>query len=146
MQDAGYRTPPREPIYMFGGVKANGIKGFHALDPDTGDPLWSTPIADHTNKVTMAIGSGRVVAVAGEGKVYCVACDGGRALWSAEVPRMEGGNARPPLITIQGGRVLVFLQWMLNCFTLDGEKLWEREMGVSAIGTERSIVEFHDPF
>lgn len=116
-----------------------------ALDHSSGAIRWEDGLkGGGYGEVALASAHGRVVASAQSAKVFCYRYATGELVWTASTSSM--GRAS---IVIEGDKVFVAKGGEIDCFSLDGAKLWTQALkgkgiGTAAIGFPGNIVQGDD--
>jgi outer membrane protein assembly factor BamB len=116
-----------------------------ALDHATGAIRWEDGLkGGGYGEVALASAHGRVVASALSAKVFCYRYSTGEELWTATTSSM--GRAS---IVIEGDKIFVSKGGEVDCFSLEGAKLWTQALegkgvGTAAIGFPGNIVQGDD--
>jgi outer membrane protein assembly factor BamB len=116
-----------------------------AIDHSSGTIRWEDGLSGGGyGEVALAAGQGRVFASAQSAKVFCFRYATGEQMWTAKTSSM--GRAS---IVIEGDKVFVSKGGEVDCFSLDGTKLWSQGLkgkgiGTAAIGFPGNIVQGDD--
>lgn len=116
-----------------------------ALDHSSGQIRWQDDMkGGGYGEVALAAAQGRVFTSAQSAKVFCYRYASGELLWSASTS--SSGRAT---IVVEGDRVFVSKGGEVDCFSLDGSKLWTQRLpgkgvGTAAIGFPGNIVQGDD--
>ncbi len=115
------------------------------IEPSSGEIRWEHEVIPGITSATttMLITPTAVFACAG-GKLDCVAYPTGELRWTAKVP---GGRAA---MLLEGGCLFVATSsGKLDCFTLDGQHLWQNPLkgkgtGYAALGVPGNVMQADD--
>lgn len=104
------------------------------LDRETGKEIWRSTLPSGYGTVDMAIHGTAVLVAAEDNTVVCLSYATGETLWTATT---EGwGRAT---ILVHAGRIYVGRSGVVECFSIEGQKLWSQgppdlEGGVVSLG------------
>ena len=115
------------------------------VDPKTGAWLWKNALSGGGfGEVAISVHEGFVIASANGPLVFCLDSATGNALWQAATERP--GRAT---LLVQGDRVYVAKTGVVDCFDLDGHRLWSQQLpalgsGRLALGFPGNVVQADD--
>ncbi len=115
------------------------------VDPKTGEWLWKNALpGGGFGEVAISVQEGYVIASANGPVVYCLDSKSGEELWRAATEKP--GRAT---ILVQEGRVFVAKTSVVECFDLDGHRLWSQLLpgmgsGRLALGFPGNVVQADD--
>jgi outer membrane protein assembly factor BamB len=115
------------------------------VDAASGEIRWQDGLkGGGYGEVALAISETHVVASALHGKVFCFRYPTGEPLWEASTSAM--GRAT---IVIEGELVFVAKNGEVDCFSLDGRRLWSqplkgKSVGRIALGFPGNVVQADD--
>jgi len=118
-----YREAAPGPVL----VSAFGGRVF-GLEPATGQVLWEREVAVGTT-LSLVV-EPTVVYVAGGGTLAAIGYPDGALRWSA--PLTVGGRAA---LVHEAGRLYVGASGEVECFTVDGKRLWHNEFKGKGLAT-----------
>jgi outer membrane protein assembly factor BamB len=111
------------------------------IEPGTGEVRWEHNLASLSSTPTALLITPNHVFAAANNKLYCLEYPTGTLLWKAEVP-----NGRAVLL-LDGGRLFVSTSsGKIECYTLDGQRLWQNPLkgkgtGAVAIGVPGNVMQ-----
>jgi outer membrane protein assembly factor BamB len=110
------------------------------IDPSTGDVRWEYQIAPGGHAVSLLMTPNTIYAACGP-TLACLEYPTGEPRWTADVPL---GRA---VLLLEGGRLYVATDsGKLDCFTLDGQHLWQNPLkgkgtGCVALGVPGNVMQ-----
>ena len=106
------------------------------VDPKSGAWLWKNALPNGGfGEVAISVHEGFVLASANGPLVYCLDSKTGTEIWRA--PTEHPGRAS---ILLQDDRIYVAKNGVVDCFNIDGIKLWSQQL--PGLGSERLALGF----
>ncbi len=111
------------------------------LDPGTGELRWNRKLGGLSSSTTALLLTPNHIFAASWSKLSCLEYPSGELRWQADIP---GGRA---VLVLDGGRLYVSTtSGKLDCFTIDGQHLWQNALkgmgtGSVAIGVPGNVMQ-----
>lgn len=123
-----------------------GISGkLIGVDAATGETRWENNMkGGGYGAVGLAITDDKIFASAASAMIFCLSYPDGEQLWTADTSASGRSS-----IVVEGDRVFVSKGGEIDCYTLDGKRVWSQALkgagvGRTAIGVPHNVVQSDD--